>query len=70
MKVKRQWKEVPEVFEAVLEALDEHLDADAVDGTMVLNASVDEKSSYGEDGYIVIRTEDGRRFYIEISEQL
>ena len=61
MLIQREWRNEPEVFEAIAEVL----------GDLVgCHATVrDEEGSYGEQGYITIHKPDGRRFRLELSEE-
>lgn len=61
MLVNREWQEEPELFEAVASALEE--------GDFQ-SMAYDEHGNYGEKGYIVIKTEDGRRFSLSLSEEV
>ena len=65
MLVNREWSNEPEMFEAVTDALGEV----ESNGAFVVNA-LDERDEYGFDGYISIRTEDGRRFRLLLAEVL
>ena len=60
MMIERQWVDVPEVFEPIADALSEVED--------ITTYASYEQSEYGENGFITIRTQDGRRFRLQLRE--
>lgn len=60
MKVNRDWNAEEELAEDVYQALEDA-------GLYVLGS--EEQSSYGDDGFILVR-KDGRTFYLELTEEL
>jgi len=66
MKIKREWADEPELFEAVADALDESdMVEEVADGTSAQN----EMSPYGDNGSITITLKDGRTFSLELHEE-
>jgi len=66
MKIKREWADEPELFEAVADALDESdMVEEVADGT----SARDEMSPYGDNGSITITLKDGRTFSLELHEE-
>jgi hypothetical protein len=61
MLVPINWRDEDTLFERVAEALE------CGDGFTTI--ARDERSPYGENGYIVIKSADGRRFHLSISEE-
>ena len=63
MKLQKEWREWPELFFAVVEALESGMDKDEYS---VIGR--DETNGYGDEGFITIRTSDGRYFQIDLYE--
>ena len=57
-----EWNDNPELMEAVVMALDIAEEPLAVQAT-------NEQSSYGDDGSVIIN-KDGRRFYLQLMEEV
>jgi len=64
MLVTRQWSDESDLFEVVASALFEIDDSEAVVRCQ------DEPDGYGERGVVSIRTPDGRRFRLSLSEEI
>ena len=70
MKVARNWNEIPELFEAVADALDGNvtaIDEDTGDDIDVDVDARDEGGDYGEGGYIDLKY-GGKHFRLELTE--
>ena len=66
MKVKREWNDVPPVFEAVAEALSVMDVSEYLNEPAAVFAS-EERGEYGENGTLVVEIA-GHRFSIELHE--
>ena len=65
MLVQRDWTDNPELFGFVADALDT-----AADEVGVRVSAFDERDGYGSHGYITITDPDGRRFRVQLVEEL
>jgi hypothetical protein len=61
MQINREWNSESELFEDVAQALEAGLENGQV-------RALSERSPYGEDGTITIRTADGRTFKLVLAE--
>jgi len=68
MKVKREWNDQPNLFDAVVEALSTADFRDSLAQEHHVRSHQGE-GAYGEEGIMVIEVE-GRRFYVELHEDL
>jgi len=68
MQVPKEWNDEPEIMELVTAALEEGI-REIGDGFTAQVESRDEPNSYGDEGYIEIRT-GGRRFSLHLREEL
>jgi hypothetical protein len=69
MLVERQWQDVPELFEAVVGALDVGVNVITEDGDSEVQVrAFDEVGPYGDRGQIILVMDGGRRFALKLWE--
>lgn len=67
MKSPRNWTNEQELFDVITEAL---CNDDRMEQENFRITARDEEDGYGGNGYILIRTPDGRRFSLDLNEEL